>query len=160
MERKYDTNRVLQAVFSLRKYFFNCGITADLITGFPGETEDEFEKTLNFINNATFSAMHIFPYSPRPGTKAADMPGQIQKSIKKERARIAIETAGILTQNFKQNQIGKTARVLFEQVKNGYSTGYSENYIEIYVRDKIDKNSIYNIHVKSIKNGLLIGEIV
>ena len=160
MGRKYETNRVQKAIFSLRKYFSNCGITADLITGFPGETDDEFGKTLIFINQAAFSAMHIFPYSPRPGTRAADMPGQVKKDIRKERARIAIETAGILTQSFKQNQIEKTARVLFEQVRNGYSSGYSENYIEIYVKDKIEKNNVCNTRIKSIKNGLLTGEIV
>jgi len=160
MGRKYDTNRVLHAIYSLRNHFSNCGITADLITGFPGETDDEFDQTLKFIKNAAFSAMHIFPYSPRPGTKAADMPGQIIKSIKKERARIAIETANALTQNFKQNQIGRTARVLFEKEKNGISAGHSENNMEIYVKGKIDRNTIHNTRIISINNGLLMGEIV
>jgi len=158
--RSYDTKQALQAITSLRNYFPDCGITADLITGFPGETDAEFEKTLEFIKNTAFSSMHIFPYSPRPGTKAAKMPGQIEKSIRKARARTAIKAANLMAQEFKQNQTGKTVKVLFEQKKNGYFTGHSENYIEIYVKDKAERNSIHNVRIKTIKNGLALGEII
>jgi len=137
----------------------DCGITADLIVGFPGETGDEFAQTLEFIKKAAFSDMHIFPFSPRPGTKAADMPEQIEKSVKRERARMAAESASQSADRFKRAQIGKTARVLFEQEKNGYSIGHSSNYLEIAVKDKAEKNSLHNVWITNLRNNLLLGEI-
>ena len=160
MGRKYSTNQVMQYMTTLRASFKNCGITADLITGFPGETDSEFEQTLAFIEKASFSSMHIFPYSSRPGTKAASFPNQIEKSIKKERARRATAIANSKTKDFKKAQIGKTVKVLFEQKKNGFNIGHSENYIEIHVKDKVDKNSIHNVKIIAIKNDKLIGEVV
>ena len=73
MRRRYDTARFYESVALLRRHFPNCGITADLITGFPGETEEEFSETLAFIEKCAFSSMHVFPYSVRPGTAAAEM---------------------------------------------------------------------------------------
>jgi threonylcarbamoyladenosine tRNA methylthiotransferase MtaB len=87
MGRRYGTDDVLGAVSALRRLFPNCGITADLIAGFPGESDMEFEKTQLFIRQSAFSDMHIFPFSGRPGTKAAKMPNQIGKSVKVARAR-------------------------------------------------------------------------
>jgi len=159
MGRKYTTKQVLNNIQSIRKYFTDCGITADLITGFPGETEDEFNQTLEFIKSAAFSDMHIFPYSLRPGTKAAKMPGQIDKSIKKERARVAIEAASEMAKKFKRAQIGKTVEVLFEQFKNGFSTGHSGNYLEISVSEDIERNTIQNIKITDLKNGRLTGKL-
>jgi len=152
---------------SLRKHFSDCGkttdsdcgITADLIVGFPGETGDEFTQTLEFIKKAAFSDMHIFPFSPRLGTKAADMPEQIEKSVKRERARIAAEAASQSADRFKRSQIGKTVQVLFEKEKNGYSIGHSSNYLEIAVKDKAEKNSLHNVRITNLLNDLLQGEI-
>jgi len=160
MGRRYNTSIVLQTISSLRKHFSDCGITADLIVGFPGETDDEFTQTLEFIKKAAFSEMHIFPFSPRPGTKAADMPEQIDKSVKRERARKAAESASQSAGNFKRAQIGKTVQVLFEQEKNGYSIGHSSNYLEIAVKDKAEKNSLHNVKITNLLNNLLQGEII
>ena len=160
MGRKYTTNQVDKAIKSIRKHFPDCGITADLIVGFPGETEDEFKQSLDFIKKASFSAMHIFPFSPRPGTKAYKMPNQIDKNIKKERAKIAAETANEMADRFKRSQIDKTVEVLFEQVKNGISSGHTNNYLEVAVNEKIDKNSIRKVQITGIKNDRLQGEIV
>jgi len=159
MGRKYNTQQVLNNIQSVRKYFTDCGITADLITGFPGETEDEFNQTLEFIRNAAFSDMHIFPYSLRPGTKAAKMPEQIDKNIRKERARLAIETATIMSDRFKHAQTGKTFEVLFEQYKDGFSTGHTGNYLEIAVREKIERNTIQNVMINELKSKRLLGSI-
>jgi len=93
MGRKYTTKQVLKAIKTLREKFPDCAVTADLIVGFPGETDLEFEQTLELIKKAEFSAMHIFPYSERPGTKAESMPGKIEKSIKQKRASAAKEVA-------------------------------------------------------------------
>ena len=110
MNRKYNTSQVQQVITALRAHFPDCAITADLITGFPGETEEEFNKTLIFIKKANFSDMHIFPFSPRPGTKASIMPDQIEKSTRKDRARIAKKTANEMSDSFKKAQIGKTVK--------------------------------------------------
>ena len=87
MNRKYDTERFYQSVALLRDHFEDPAITTDMIVGFPGETEAEFGQTMDFIQRCAFSAMHIFPYSRRPGTPAAQMAGQVPKAIKEERAR-------------------------------------------------------------------------
>jgi len=160
MGRKYTAEQVLKNIKSIRKHFKDCGITADLITGFPGETEDEFNQTLDFIEKAAFSDMHIFPYSLRPGTKAAKMPDQIEKNTKKERARAAINKAKEMTDAFKRAHIGKTLEVLFEQEKDGVSKGHSSNYLEIYVNEEIERNTIKNVKITSLKKNRLFGEIV
>ena len=144
----------------IRKYFKDCGITADLITGFPGETESDFEQTLEFIKKAAFSDMHIFPYSQRPETKAAKMSEQIEQSVKKERARKATEIATVLAYDFKSTQIGKTVEVLFEQYKNGFSTGHASNYLEIAVKGEEERNSIRKVEIISLENNRLIGNSI
>jgi len=164
MGRKYSTKQVQKSIDLIRKNFGkndeSCAITADLIVGFPGETEDEFIKTLGFIEKAGFSDMHIFPYSIRPGTKAVLLPEQIENSIKKERARRAAAVANEMADDFRKNQIGKTLTVLFEQEKNGISKGHSSNYLEVAVKEKVKQNSIKKVKILSNKNSILTGEIV
>ena len=164
MGRKYTANQVYESIKSIRKHFdINgelCGITADLIVGFPGETDEEFAQTLAFIEKAGFSDMHIFPYSIRPGTKATEMPGQIEKDIKKERARMAAIITNKNTTKFKTAHIGKTITVLFEQEKTGISKGHSSNYLEVTVKEKVKQNSIKKVKIISYKNNVLTGEIV
>jgi len=160
MGRKYNTSQVLESIESIKKHFNDCSITADLITGFPGETKEEFKQALNFIKKAAFADMHIFPYSLRPGTKAAKLPNQVEKNVRKERAKAAIEIAAEMTNDFKQKQLGKTVEVLFEQEKTGYSTGHSTNYLEIYVKENIKRNSIQNVRITDLQNGRLYGEII
>jgi len=160
MGRKYNATHVIESIKSIKSYFPECAITADLITGFPGETDDDFEKTLDIIKRAAFSDMHIFQYSPRPGTKAADYSEQINLNIKKERARIVTDTAKKMTEAFKQAQIGKTLYVLIEQEKNGISKGHSGNYLMITIKEKLQKNTIYNVKITGLKNGILSGEII
>jgi len=164
MGRKYTANEVLKSIGSIRKHFNkngkDCGITADLIVGFPGETEDEFEKTLDMIRQAKFSDMHIFPYSVRPGTKAAGLPLQTDKNTKKERAKRAKEIADDMASEFKKSQIGKTLDVLFEQEKNGLGKGHSSNYLEVAVNEKAEQNSTKKVKITGFKNSILTGEIV
>jgi len=164
MGRKYTADQVLKSIESIRKHFNqngeDCGITADIITGFPGETEDEFIQTLEFINKAAFSDMHIFPYSLRPGTKAAKMSGQVPESIRKERASHAIIAAGKMADEFRKKQIGRTLEVLFEKEKSGVCTGHSRNYLQVEVKGKIERNSIKNVEIIAVKNSILTGEKV
>ncbi|MCL2226523.1 MAG: tRNA (N(6)-L-threonylcarbamoyladenosine(37)-C(2))-methylthiotransferase MtaB [Oscillospiraceae bacterium] len=159
MGRKYEAGAVMDAMSSLRALFPDCGITADLITGFPGETDEEFEQTLSFIKAARFSSMHVFPFSQRPGTKAADMPEQVKKMVRRERAHVAKEAADVMAADFARRQIGKTVQVLFERERNGFWTGHSENYIEVAVRQGGRKNAVFTVKLTDIADGRVFGEI-
>ena len=159
MRRKYDTNAVYAAVARLRGLFPNCGITGDLITGFPGETESEFMQTMDFIKSLAFSDMHIFPFSPREGTLAASMPNQVLKSIRHERAKAATSAANEMAMTFLENQVGTTANVLFERKRNGYWTGYSENYIEVSTPGDWERNEVYPVLITKIEEGRAIGKV-
>jgi threonylcarbamoyladenosine tRNA methylthiotransferase MtaB len=161
MNRKYDSARFYQSVELLRKYFPNCGITADLITGFPGETDEEFSKTLEFIEKCQFSSMHVFPYSVREGTPAATMPDQISKSLKHSRAHEASAVADKMKNNFLTSQEGKTLEVLFEQSDNeGFWTGHSSNYCLVKASGDSLKNKVCKVQITGRENGVLIGTIL
>ena len=114
MRRKYDTARYLQSVELLKKTFRHPAVTTDLITGFPGETEEEFQETLDFIRQCGFARMHIFPYSQRPGTPAAEME-QVPKDLRAQRARRAAEAAAVMRRTYLEECVGRTEEVLFEQ---------------------------------------------
>ena len=159
MRRKYDTDRFFESVTLLRKYFPHCGIAADLITGFPGETEEEFSKTLKFIEKCAFSSMHIFPYSIRPGTKAAGMDGQLTKAEKSRRAALANEVAEKTKNEYLESCVGKTLRVLFETEKDGYSMGHGENYCSVTVKGENLHNNVADVQITGIKDGLLWGTV-
>ena len=125
MNRKYDTERYYQSVELLREYFDRPGITTDLIVGFPGETEEEFQETLAFVEKCAFSAMHIFPYSRRAGTPAAAMPGQVPNVVKEERAHRAGELAPRLEEASLEQWVGETLPVLFEEERDGLWRGHA-----------------------------------
>ena len=164
MGRRYKTTEVLKTIKKLKEKFPGCAITADLIVGFPGETDEEFEKTIELIKIAGFSDMHIFPYSKRPGTAAETMPGQIENTIKQQRAKDAKIVAKYMKNDYLKTQIGKTLEVLFEEQKGKYSIGHSSNYLKVAVQStghgKIDKNTLKNVKIVSTKDGLLLGKIV
>jgi threonylcarbamoyladenosine tRNA methylthiotransferase MtaB len=159
MGRKYSSQDVLDSIAVLRRQFPNCGVTADLITGFPGESDSEFEKTQLFIQQAAFSDMHIFPFSARPGTRAANMPNQVGKDIKARRARLASEIQAEISQAFRLSQVGKTLEVLLERKRDGYWSGYSTNYLQVAVKAEkgMGKNSVGHFLIKSAEGRSLIG---
>ena len=126
MNRRYDTARYLESCALLREYFDDPAITTDLITGFPEETEAEFAKTLAFIERCAFADMHIFPYSIRPGMKAAEM-AQVEKSVKEERAERAAAVARGMKAAYLARCVGRTLSVLFEGEENA---GHAMNYAE------------------------------
>lgn len=133
MSRKYDTARYLESVSLLRRFFPRPGITTDLIVGFPGETEAEFGQTLDFIRQCRFSSMHIFPYSRRPGTPAAGLPGQVPNAVKEDRAHRAAAAASELEQDYLSGCVGQTYPVLFEEGGAGFSRGHAPNYVLVTV---------------------------
>ena len=159
MNRKYDTARFYESVSLLRQYFDRPAITIDLITGFPGETEEEFAQTLAFIERCGFAAMHIFPYSVRPGTKAAAMPDQCTAAVKERRAARAAETAERMKQAYLRGCIGQTYPVLFEQEKNGLYVGHAPNYCQVGVRGEDLHNAVRNVKIEAVDVDMLIGEL-
>ena len=159
MNRKYDTARFYESVSLLRQYFDRPAVTTDLITGFPGETEEEFAQTLAFMERCGFAAMHIFPYSVRPGTKAAAMPDQCTAAVKEQRAARAAETAERMKQAYLRGCIGQTYPVLFEQEKNGLYVGHAPNYCQVGVRGEDLHNAVRNVKIEAVDVDMLIGEL-
>ena len=133
MNRRYDTARYAESVRLLREAFPGCAITTDLIVGFPGETEEEFRETLEFIEKMAFSQMHIFPYSRRPGTPADQMPNQIPGPVKDERAAKAAEVAEAMSLAYRTAMKDSVVPVLFEQPERGAFAGHTANYVKVYV---------------------------
>ena len=159
MNRKYDTARFYESVSLLRQYFDRPAVTTDLITGFPGETEEEFAQTLAFIEKCGFAAMHIFPYSVRPGTKAAAMPNQCTAAVKERRAARAAETAERMKQAYLRGCVGQTYPVLFEQEKGGLYVGHAPNYCQVGVRGEDLHNAVRNVKIEAVDGDMLIGEL-
>jgi len=134
MNRKYDTARYFESVTLLRRFFDRPGITTDLIVGFPGETESDFEKTLDFITRCGFSDMHVFPYSQRSKTPAADMPDQLSKREKAERAERAERCASAMRQSFLSEMLGRETEVLLEGRQDGFWRGHAGEYVSVLLK--------------------------
>ena len=157
MNRRYDTARYYESVELLREYFDDPAITTDLITGFPEETEEEFGETLAFIEKCGFAAMHIFPYSVRPGTKAAAM-AQVDMSVREERAARAAAVAERMHQGYLARCVGKTFPVLFEQDRGEGSVGHAPNYMPVTVGMKGLHNTVQNVRITAVDGDGLRGE--
>ena len=159
MNRKYDTTRYVQSVELLNQYFEYPAITTDLITGFPEETEEEFSKTLSFLERCGFAQMHIFPYSIRPGTPAADMP-QVPKAVKEERAHRAAQVAAGLHRQYLEGCVGRTYPVLFEQPRDGRYFGHAPNYMEVLADGADLHNQVRDVTITGTDGEVLLGTLV
>ena len=129
MNRRYTTEEFEEIVKKLRKKYNDVILTTDIIVGFPQETEEEFEQTYKFLEKIKFYKMHVFKYSPRKGTKASIMNGQIDGKLKDERSQKLIELSDNNQEEYNEQYIGKEVQVLFEEKKNGYYQGHTKNYI-------------------------------
>ena len=158
MNRKYDTARFYESVTLLRQYFHRPAVTTDLICGFPDETNREFEQTMAFIEKCAFADMHIFPYSVRPGTKAAELV-QFSAAVKEERTRRAVAVARTMHRAYLEGCVGQTYPVLYEQEKDGLYTGHAPNYCEVCVRAEDLHNRIIDTKIVGIDGDVLIGEL-
>lgn len=145
MNRKYTTARYKEATEILRKYYPNANFTTDVIVGFPGETNEEFNQTYKFLKEIGFYKMHIFKYSPRKGTVAEKLPNQVDGNIKEERSRKLIELSNNMQNEKNSKYIGKTVKVLFEEYENGYYKGHTTNYMVVKVQTKEQEGFIDNI---------------
>lgn len=142
MNRRYTTEEFRDVTKRLRAKFPNAALTTDIIVGFPGETDDEFNTTYEFLKDIAFYKMHIFKYSQRKGTKAAVMPNQVDGKIKEERSKKLIELSNENEYNYNKKYIGKQVEVLFEEREGEYLKGHTTNYI--VVKHKTDKNDLIN----------------
>ena len=160
MKRKYDTKRYLESVELLYRYFPGCAVTTDMIVAFPGETEEEFEESLAFIQKCRFADMHIFPYSRRPGTPADKMPGQHPNAVKEDRSRRAIAVADKMREAYMQAMVGTRQQVLFEEEQDGFFVGHCPNYMKVYMKGSQLHNQVRKVLVEKIHaDGLLATEI-
>ena len=159
MNRKYDTAQFYSAVELLRKYFPGCALTADLITGFPGETEEDQAETLAFIRKCGFADMHIFPYSRRPGTPADKMAGQNTSAVKSARARQAQKVATEMHREFMLSALGTELDVLFESESEGGFIGHSDSYLSIWAPGEKLRGQMHRVRIISAEDELLRGII-
>ena len=161
MNRKYTTAEFAQIVKGLREAFDGAAITTDIMVGFPGETDEEFNETMKFIDEIKFADAHVFQYSRRRGTPAAKRPDQISPEIKEKRSREVIERTKKHRDEFLSGFIGKTMPVLFERrVKSGEYEGKTDNYITVRVQsaDELD-GQICAVRLESVENGVMKGAL-
>lgn len=129
MKRRYRARHYQAVVAAARAAMPDCSITTDVIVGFPGETEDDFQQTCDFVRQQELSGLHVFPFSPRLGTPAAALPGQVPDAVKRERVQRLLSVDAELRQRFHRSLLGSIRRVLWEQQRDGVWQGYTENYV-------------------------------
>ncbi len=155
MNRKYDTAAFLAVCERLRERFPGCALTADLICGFPGESEADFSATLAFLERCGFFFVHAFPYSVRPGTKAAAMPDQLSRAEKEDRVRRAGEVIARLQRSYLESYLGRTLSVLFENDHGGHSG----NYCTVRVDGPVRRGTVENVRIAAVEGDVLLGEL-
>lgn len=161
MNRKYDTALYRRIISDIRARFENCSVTTDIMTGFPGETEEEFNETLDFVKEIGFSKVHIFCYSRREGTPAAQMENQVDEQVKTARSKALSKVAEKCAKDFFAAQVGRIENVLFEQQKDGFFEGYTENYTPVKVKAENGlKGEILPVKITESTDEGAFGEIV
>lgn len=145
MNRKYDLKYFEEKINKIRSIRPDISITTDIIVGFPYETEELFQSTLDFSKKMNFSKIHVFPYSIRKGTAAASMPEQIDESIKKDRVKRLMTLSEQMEEEYYNKFKGKELDILVEEVNDNISIGHTSNYLKIEVNEKLNKNEIYTV---------------
>ena len=161
MNRRYRTEEFKKIVTLIRKYYSDVNLTTDIIVGFPGETDEEFNKTFNFLEEIKFYKMHIFKYSPRKGTKAAEMKNQVSGEVKEKRSRKLIELSNKYTNEYNKKYLDEELEVLFEEEKEGYYLGHTGNYILVKCRSNIDlSNELIRVKCYCLEDEAIIAKTV
>lgn len=166
MNRKYSAEEYFEKCELLRKYFENPAITTDVIVGFPGETEEEFKETEQFLEKVAFAQMHVFKYSKRNGTRAYSMPDQVKEEIKTERSNILIHLNQKMMEEYHDIFIGKIERILVEEIVEidgeQYQIGHNERYVKLAIKAESDMiNQIVNGKVlKKLTKEIMFCEIM
>ena len=159
MNRRYTTDEFRNVVNLLRNTYDDVILTTDIIVGFPGETEEEFGKTYEFLKEIKFYKMHVFKYSKRSGTKATTMPNQIKPEMQEKRSKSLIELSDINQKEYNKEYIGKTLEVLFEEQNGEYIKGHTQNYIVVNAKGNIVSlnNEIINVKIVKMLGDELLG---
>lgn len=161
MHRHYDTAFYAGLVEKLRSRFPDCAVTTDIMVGFAGETEEEFDTSLRFAERIGFAQTHVFAYSVREGTRAAKLPGQLDRKAKEKRSRQMMETARQSREQFLRSQIGKTEDILFEcTVTEEGTEGHTKNYVPVYVKADIPlSRKIFPVRITGVNGDHCTGEL-
>ena len=147
MNRRYTCEEFENGTKLLRAKFPNAALTTDIIVGFPGETQEEFNTTYEFLEKIAFYKMHVFKYSQRKGTKAAVMPNQVDGSTKEQRSKKLIELSNKNEEMYNSEYVGKTVEVLFEEKEGEFFKGHTTNYIEVWAKGENLENAICKVEV-------------
>ncbi|MCX7794751.1 MAG: tRNA (N(6)-L-threonylcarbamoyladenosine(37)-C(2))-methylthiotransferase MtaB [Thermodesulfovibrionales bacterium] len=161
MNRNYSRKDFIELTKYLKESISDVNIGADVIVGFPGEEEKNFENTYNAIKEAGIGYIHIFPYSRRPGTPAAYMQGQIDGTTKISRVRLLKELDQELRHSFYLTQVNKTHKIIIEDMKNGFIKGKTDNYIDVFIPEgglKVKKSEILDIIIKEVRQNMILGK--
>lgn len=161
MNRKYDTEKYRQAAATLRKYLPHVALTTDIIVGFPGETEEDFQASYDFAKEIGFAKIHVFPYSPKRGTPAAARKDQLPNAVKSERSHKLIELSDRMAADFLREYVGQDVAVLYERmVEDGIYEGHTTNYVKVRGRSEKDlTNKICKTHITKAEAEELFGEV-
>ena len=161
MARRYNTRMYLSAVDNLRAVFPHAAFTTDVLTGFPGETEEEYEQTRQMIRTVGYAKIHVFPYSPREGTKAAVMPGQLTTALKEQRARELIALGDETARAYRESWLGLTAPVLLEERTEDGWVGYTPEYIQVTLPDcpACRQGALLDVRLTALRDEGMAGEI-
>ena len=160
MNRKYKVEQIEESVNLLRANFDDVVLTTDIIVGFPGESEEEFQTTYNLLEKIKLTKMHVFKYSPREGTRAAEMLNQIDGNIKEHRSQRLIALSNNNEKEFLNNQVGKELEVLFEEKEGNYSKGHTSNYLVVKTEGENLENIIKKVTINFVDEFILIGDSI
>lgn len=162
MNRHYDTAEYAQIVKKLRNAFKNASITTDVMVGFAGESDDDFIKSMDFVKSIGFAKVHVFPYSQRKSTVAADAPNQVNPQLKEQRAKQMAGVVDASRAEFLKSQVGLCESVLVERFRHGYLEGYTKNYTPVHIAsdNKGLCGQIVNVHIKNSYDDYCEGELV
>lgn len=157
MRRKYDLDYFFKKIADIREIRPNISITTDVIVGFPEETEEMFQETIETCKNLAFTKIHVFPYSIRKGTPAASMK-QVEGEEKKRRARELLDLSHELELRYYKKFIDDEVEVLIERVKDGYSFGHTSNFLPVKIEEELKTNKFYTVKIKQVDDSYCIGQ--
>lgn len=161
MNRHYTTKEFEEKYFELKKKLPSLSVTTDVIVGFPGETDEDFESTYRWIKKLHFNQLHVFPYSKRKGTPAARMKDQVDEKVKKQRVKELLDLSHTLMREYALEQLNRTLEVLIEEKEEDYMIGHASNYLKVKVKlPESSAGHIYKVFVKDIEDVILIGEML
>lgn len=161
MRRKYDVKFYRDTIKLVKEYFPNASIGADIICGYPGESNEQFQETFDLLNELPITHFHVFPYSKRKNTTAAKMDNHIQNAQKKERVKTLIHLGEAKLLSFMEEKVGTTSKVLFERKKDNYFEGHTAHYLKIKVKSEQNlENEIREVKLIGLEGNKLVGELI